>query len=314
MIPYLTQPGIQLGPVDLYAFGVIVATAAAVGLELGRRRFRRFGLDPVIGERFAWFTLIGGFVGAHLFSVLVYFPEKVARNPLVLLKLWEDISSFGGMLGALVGMGLFFWRRAPGLDARVRMAYMDVAAFVFAVSLAIGRMACSLAHDHPGTLTSFPLAISLRSAPARAYIANVYADAGRLATLPPPDQLASMGFHDLGWYEFLYLSAVVVPVMLLLDRRFARRHGHSTPPTGLFVAAFVVLYMPVRFALDFLRVNDVRYAGLTPGQWTAVAALIALGVTAAVRRVRSRRANGAPWHAADDIRPANEAHVAPRGS
>lgn len=276
MIPYVTQPCVQLGPLRICAFGVIVAAAASVGLELGRRRFRRFGLDPAIGEGFAWYTLIGGFLGAHLFSVLVYFPEKVARNPLVLFKVWEDISSFGGMIGALIGMSLFFLRRAPGLDARLRRAYVDVAAYIFAFSLAIGRIACSLAHDHPGTLTHFPLAISLRSASARAYIADVYADAGRFATLPRPERLPSLGFHDLGWYEFLYLSLVVVPVMLLLDRWFARRHGHATPSTGLFLATFVLLYMPVRFALDFLRVNDARYGGLTPGQWTAAAALAAL--------------------------------------
>lgn len=295
MIPFLTQPGIQVGPIGLHAFGVIVAIAVYVGLELGQRRFRRFGLDTLTAERFAWFTLAGGFLGAHLFSVLVYFPDKVARNPLVLLKVWEDISSFGGMLGAVAGMGLFFWRNHPELDARARMAFVDVAAFVFAISLAIGRIACSLAHDHPGTVTHFPLAISLQSPAAREYITSVYADAGRLATLPPPDQLAALGFHDLGWYEFLYLAIVVIPAMLALDRWFARRHGHATPPTGLFVATFVVLYMPVRFLLDFLRVQDVRYAGLTPGQWVAMAALGALAIVAARRalaRARVPRAKG----------------------
>ncbi|MBI3568111.1 MAG: prolipoprotein diacylglyceryl transferase [Gemmatimonadetes bacterium] len=273
----------------LYAFGVIVASAVMVGLGLVRRRVRRFRLDPAIGEGFAWYALVGGFLGAHIFSVLLYFPEKVAQHPLVLLKLWEDISSFGGMLGALVGIGIYFWYKAPGLDPHLHRAYVDVAAYAFAFSLAIGRAACSLAHDHPGTLTRFPLAVSLQSASARAYIAQVYSDAGRLATLPPLGTLASLGFHDLGWYEFLYLSVIVAPSMLLLDRWFARRHGYGTPSTGLFLAAFVLLYMPARFALDFLRIVDVRYAGLTPGQWTAGAALIGFAMTAMMRRTRSQR-------------------------
>ena len=34
--------------------------------------------------------------------------------------------------------------------------------------------------------------------------------------------------------------------------------------------------MPVRFLLDFLRVSDVRYAGLTPAQWAALCVLTAL--------------------------------------
>ena len=54
---------------------------------------------------------------------------------------------------------------------------------------------------------------------------------------------------------------------------------------GTFLVAFIALYMPVRFALDFLRVSDVRYAGLTPAQWAALAALAALPLV--VRRVRA---------------------------
>ena len=44
----------------------------------------------------------------------------------------------------------------------------------------------------------------------------------------------------------------------LLDRRPRR--------PGVFLVAFVGLCMPMRFLLDFLRVSDVRYAGLTPTQ------------------------------------------------
>lgn len=69
-----------------------------------------------------------------------------------------------------------------------------------------------LAHDHPGTLTTFPLAASLKTPVARAYITGVYQDAGRLAELPGPSVLSSMAFHDLGWYDFLYTLLVIVPV------------------------------------------------------------------------------------------------------
>jgi phosphatidylglycerol:prolipoprotein diacylglycerol transferase len=37
------------------------------------------------------------------------------------------------------------------------------------------------------------------------------------------------------------------------------------------VADFVLLYAPGRFLLDFLRIADARYGGLTPGQWAAAA-------------------------------------------
>lgn len=61
--------------------------------------------------------------------------------------------------------------------------------------------------------------MSLRSASAHDYIVDLYRDAGRLAELPPAPTLAAMGFHDLGWYEFLYLSVIVVPRTFRVVRR-----------------------------------------------------------------------------------------------
>lgn len=275
MIPYFEQPSFSIGPLTIHAFGVMVAFAVATGLHVGERRFARVGLDRALGERMAWWLLIGGFLGAHLFSVLFYFPEKVAANPLVLLRVWEDISSFGGILGGAIAGWAFFRFRARDVDAAARLAYLDVAAFVFPIALLIGRVGCALAHDHPGTVTSFPLALSLSSAEAREYIGYVYASAGRIAELPAPGVLATFGFHDLGLYEMLYLALLVVPVTLLLARQ-------ARAP-GFYLGAFLLMYMPARFLLDLLRVSDARYAGLTPAQWVALLALAGL----AALRVRA---------------------------
>ena len=271
MIPFIEQHSANIGSLRVHAFGVIVAAAVVVGMAVGARRMRRSGLDAAVGERFAWWVILGGFLGAHLFSVIFYFPEKIGDNPLVVLKVWEDISSFGGVLGGVAGMWLFFRFRAPGTSAAVRWAFADVAAFVFPISLMIGRIGCAVAHDHPGSITDFPLAVSLESPEAQAYVRSVYATAHLLPELPSPGVLTDLGFHDLGWYEFLYLAAVVVPVMLLLGRAAHR--------PGTLLRAFVLLYMPVRFWLDFLRISDVEYAGLTPAQWVAVTALLVVLIT-----------------------------------
>ena len=273
MIPYIDQPSFSAGSLTITAFGVIVSGAVLAGFEIGRRRFRDLGLDAATGEGLGWYAIVGGFIGAHVFSVLFYFPEKVVSNPLILFKLWEDISSFGSILGGLLAIWVYFRIKAPGVRAERRRAYLDVVAFTFPFSLAIGRLACSLAHDHPGSLTTSPLAISLESPAAREYISSVYRNAGRAAELPSAEAMVRMRFHDLGWYEFLYLTAIVVPAVLSLNHR---RRGHL--PTGRFAALFILLYMPVRFALDFLRVGDARYAGLTPAQWTALALFGALPV------------------------------------
>lgn len=266
MIPFFEQPCAHLGPLQVCAFGIVVAASVFAGLELGRRRFHELNLDLATGEGMAWYAVVGGFAGAHLFSVLLYFPEKVRENPLILLKFWEDISSFGGMLGGLIGMVVFFRRRPLPEDGPGKLAYVDAVASVFPIALMIGRLACSLAHDHPGTVTKFPLAISLARPQAQAYITRMYEDAGRVGELPSASVLQTMGFHDLGWYEFLYLGLVIVPLMA-----YCRREGRRP---GFFLGLFAILYMPARFALDFLRVNDVRYLGLTPAQFVCVVGIV----------------------------------------
>ncbi|MCL4866309.1 MAG: prolipoprotein diacylglyceryl transferase [Gemmatimonadales bacterium] len=281
MIPYFPQPSIDLGPVTIHAFGVIVTAAVLIGLEVARRRLRHLGLDMTLSDRLAGWTLIGGFLGAHLFAVLLYVPEKVAADPFVLLKVWEHLSSFGGILGGLLGLWIFV-RVRVGLDRANCGRYLDAVAYAFPVALLVGRFACTVAHDHPGSLTRMPLAVSLAAEPARVFIRGVYAAAGRVTELPADPELARVGFHDLGWYEFLYLGLVVVPITLWLGRR--------SRPAGTFVVSFVLLYMPVRFALDFLRVSDVRYAGLTPAQWVALIAVLLLAASVVWRRTRVARA------------------------
>ena len=208
-----------------------------------------------------------GFVVAHFYSVLAYFPREAMRDPLLLLKFWEDISSFGGFAGGLLGLWLFFRFKARDVDAATRLRYLDVIAYVFPFAWAIGRIACTVAHDHPGTVTTFPLGIRLVSPEAQAYIASFYREAGRLAELPPPAVLAKMAFHDLGWYEFLYMSCLMIPAFLALDRK--------PRPPGFFLIAFLLLYVPARFFLDFLRIGDARYFGLTPGQYAGVPIFLA---------------------------------------
>ncbi len=276
MIPYFEQPILRLGPITLHAFGALVGAALLAGSALTVKRCRKAGLDPELGGDLAVYAIVAGFVAAHLYAALAYYPRDVLRDPLLLLKVWENISSFGGFAGGLIGIWLFFRLRAPGLTGDEKWRYLDAVVFVLPFAWVLGRLACTVAHDHPGTVTSFPLGVSLATPEARAYIASYYEAAGRLAELPPPAQLARMAFHDLGWYEFLYTLVVMVPAFLVLDRTPRR--------SGFYALAFLFLYVPARFALDFLRLADARYLGLTPAQYAGLAGLAAAGVAVALRR------------------------------
>ena len=273
MIPYFEQPAFDLGPLSVHAFGISVGVAVWIGLAIAQKRFARLGLDVQLGHRLGGWILVGGIAGAHLFSILFYFPQKLQADPWLLLRVWEDISSFGAIIGGVTAALLFFATRANDDERRAKLAYFDAIAFVFPLGLAIGRIGCALAHDHPGTVTTFPLAISLNSDAALNYIGGVYRGAG----LALPENATAMAFHDLGLSECLFLSLIVVPLFLFWDRR--------SRPTGFFVVALAALYLPVRFSLDMLRVADVRYVGLTPAQWVAGLIMVALPFAA----VRNRK-------------------------
>lgn len=275
MLPFFEQPTWHIGPLPIHAFGILVAIAIWFGFAAVEKRFERLGLDPAVGNRLGGWMIAGGIAGAHLFAIFLYVPNKLANDPWLLVRVWDDISSVGGMLGGVVGALLFFATRVRDHERQARIAYLDAIAFVFPAALAIGRAGCALAHDHAGSVTTFPLAISLESSSALAFIRGVYDSAG----LALPAAVSTMGFHDLGLYELLFLSLVIVPLFLFWNRR--------PRATGFYLVAFAALYFPVRFALDMLRVSDVRYLGLTPAQWTA--ALIVAGLPFAAVRHRKVR-------------------------
>lgn len=276
MIPFFDQPVLRLGPLTVHAFGAMVALGILVGGWLALRWARRRGLDDRITEGVLTWTLVAGFVGAHLFSVLFYFPDHLARDPWLLIRIWQDLSSFGAFAGGLVGIWLYFRVRQPELETARKWAHTDSVGFAIPFAWALGRLGCTLAHDHPGRVTSFFLGRSLSGFEARRYVRRVYEEAGRATELPSPEVLSGMAFHDLGWYEFLFLALAVVPLFLFLNRR--------ERPRGFFTATFLVTYCPVRFVLDFLRVGDATYAGLTPAQYLAVAGTL-LGAWIWRRRV-----------------------------
>jgi phosphatidylglycerol:prolipoprotein diacylglycerol transferase len=281
MIPYYSQPVFHLGPLPIHMFGILVATGIFVGMTITLKRAAFEGLDPRVDEDLIWYAVLIGFISAHVFDLVAYDPQRIIDDPLSLVKIWDGISSFGGMLGGLLGMVWFFWRKTPGMSLATRLRYVDTIAFGWPFAWVFGRSGCTVAIDHPGTITSFPLAISLKTEAAQDKIRYLYEAAGKSDLLPA--DLSSLGFHNLGLYEMLYTLLVIVPVWLLLARK--RR------APGFWLALFFLLYVPVRFGLDFLRMADARYLGLTPAQYASViGAIIAAWVLANTKKLQASEA------------------------
>ncbi len=229
-IEKLHFPGIQ-------PFGVLVAIGVLSGARLSEWRAKRLGLkDDVVSDGIAH-IVISGFLLGHVFDMVTYFPEKLSEAPWELLMPWKSLSSYGGFFGAALG-GLFWrWRRGFPLTP-----VFEQVAFGMPLGWFFGRMGCFVVHDHPGSLTAFPLAVDNFQYPG-------------LETGPR---------HDLGLYEVIW-SAAVMLLFLWLDRK--------PRPFGFFMGWIVVLYAPVRFGLEFLREVDRAYYGLTPAHYSSVFAL-----------------------------------------
>jgi phosphatidylglycerol:prolipoprotein diacylglycerol transferase len=250
VIPYFPIPAISLpGGLRITVFAVLACLGVVAGCRLAMRRASEAGLPPRELRGALIWVLSAGFLGAHLAAILLYAPAWLAKDHLMLLKIWRGMSSFGGFAGALAGAFFYFRRRR-----RPWIAEADILVEALVTGWIFGRLGCALVHDHIGSGTSFLLGIKFRS--------GIY--------------------HDLGLYEFLYTLFVLWPAVCLARR--AQR-------PGLCAAAVSLLYAPVRFALDFLRITDPRYMGLTPAQYGAIA-LAGFGACMLIRAAYSLQTAG----------------------
>ncbi len=262
MIPYFELPSLHLGPFTLQAFGVFAALGVYVGARLAAREAQRHGLDPRPLTDYAVWGVAAGVLGGHAIHLLLYHPEELSDWRRV-LSFWEGLSSFGGLLGAVIAAVVYFGRRPIRFDD-----YADSFALGIAPGWGIARIGCFVIHDHPGVRTSFPLAVRF-----------------------PESAAHVLGFsgtrHDLGLDDAIALFAFAA-VLYFLDRRGLLR--------GRLLAVLALLYGTSRFLLDFLRAADVpyadaRYLGLTPAQYFCFA-LWGYGIWKLASRGRAREAAG----------------------
>ena len=235
MLPHPSIPPLVISEgIVLYAFDVCVAVAVMVGVLMAEKRAKSVGLDRRIILDVSLWAVIPGFVVSHLYSLVFYFPERIAADPWVLLNIFGEMSSFGGFIGGALGViGYFHLKKIPFWP------YSDPLAFGFTLAWVFGRLGCTLAFDHPGSLTDFSLAMPYKGT----------------------SELEAGVRHNLGFYEFLWaLGLSAVFIWRYRKPNFA----------GWHVVVFLLTYVPIRFTWDFLRAVDKRYWGLTPGQYAAL--------------------------------------------
>jgi phosphatidylglycerol:prolipoprotein diacylglycerol transferase len=225
----------RIGDFEVTTFGVMVAAAALIGLWIFRRELMRSGL-PESGVDAAVAGVLGGLAGAKLLWTI----EHAGEAPLADLFLSRGgMSWFGGLLGG-VGAGLWMLKRrhiplVGGLAA---------ASPALAVGHAVGRIGCFLVGDDYGGPTDLPWGVAFPEG------------------LPPTE----VPVHPTQLYE----AALLLPVAWMLFRWRARQ-----APDRVVVGGYLLMAGLLRFAIEFIRVNERVLGPLTVAHLISTAVAIA---------------------------------------
>lgn len=259
MFPYIQAGPWHLGPFTIHLFGILVGLAIILGVTMSQRDADKRGLNPLIVSEMQIWAIVVGFLVAHWFALIFYFPERVRQDPLELLWVWKGISSFGGFIGGVTGLVVYL-KVIKKVDP---WPHIDAIAYGFSWAWIFGRMGCTTAHDHPGRITDLAFSVSYPAFRPLATPGHVIGEAGVPQFLDSTinQALPWIQRYDLGFYE-LFFAMGLVTILFLTNRKAKRWAGYN-------VAVLALLYAPVRFLFDFLRVIDKTYYGLTPGQYAA---------------------------------------------
>jgi phosphatidylglycerol:prolipoprotein diacylglycerol transferase len=246
-IPYTTFPTIDIGPLNLRTFGLMVAIGVLLGAWIAATYVERYGISRDETYRVATWMVLAGIVGSRLTWAATHTDQ--IESPLDVIAVWEGGIQFSGGFICAVVVGLPFFRRWTRLE---RWRVLDGYSLGLTAGLAIGRIGCYSVGEHFGRRSDFFLATRYEGGEVRE---------------PGPggfELVPGTTFHNTALYELLYL--IVAFAVLGAALLIARRRGRELAP-GTIVGSFLVYYGVARWLSDTLRINDERVAGMTGAQW-----------------------------------------------
>ncbi|MDE1176310.1 MAG: prolipoprotein diacylglyceryl transferase [Edaphobacter sp.] len=268
-------PYINLGPVHLGTFGLLLWLAAVVGTIVLHKNFVRNGVDADALSVVAM-VVIAGVVGAKawhelqspadLWAALRKIAAPGWKHPLDMMVdflhwFQAGFAWFGGMLA---GIAMLMWqgraaRFKGALGERVGgMRMLDLAAPAAAIGYGVGRIGCLLSGDGDyGIKTTLPWGVHMR------------AD----ALVPTPDLV-----QPTPVYELLF-SAVLA--------WWLWQRGKKHLSVGQLTGEYLVVSGIGRFLVEFVRVNPRLYFGMSNAQVAALGSVVAGAVLIALSRARN---------------------------
>jgi len=223
---------LELGPLTVYTYGVLLAAAYLLGLKLAMVRAKARGLDQSRVLDLGIYIIISALVGAKLLLLFTDFGTFV-DNPRELLSLVRSGGVFYGGLILAVVVAVWYIRRI-GLPL---WTTCDVFAPGIALGHVVGRLGCLFAGCCYGKPSTLPWAITFTDPFAAANV-------GTPLNVPlHPTQLYEAG-----------AEALILALLLMTESRGRRFAGRT-------FWLYMLLYAVSRYVIEMFR-GDPRGAVL----------------------------------------------------
>ena len=223
----------ELGYITVYTYGVLLAAAYLLGLQLARVRAKNRGLDANRVLDLGIYIIISALLGAKLLLLITDFKSFTA-DPRELLTLARSGGVFYGGLIVAVVVALWYIRRV-GLPL---WTTCDVFAPGIALGHVVGRLGCLFAGCCYGKPTDKPWGIT-------------FTDPFAATNVGTP---LGVPLHPTQLYE---AGAELVILMLLLT---TERKGRAYPGRTFWL--YMLLYAVSRFIIEFFRGDERGTVGM----------------------------------------------------
>jgi len=262
---------VQIGPISVHWYGVIIATAVLAGGVIGTIEARRRGENPDVGWAMLLPVLVFAVIGARLYHVIhqwAYYSEHLDLIP----QIW--IGGLG-IPGAVAGgvFAIWLYCRINHLNT---LRWFDIFASAMLLGQAIGRLGNFVNQELYGPPTDLPWGIPIDAA----HRVGPWTD---LAAYP----VDTTRFHPLFAYEAL-LNLVGLVLILWAARRFA-----AWLYDGDVLAFYLIWYSGVRIWLETFRVENWTILGVPTAIWIGILTIVAAGGVFILRHVKGWGVAGA---------------------
>lgn len=260
---------IEIGPLSLRWYGLLMVTAIFMGATIASQEVERRGENgDDLWDMLVW-VLIPALLGARLYYVFIQSPRDALgigyylSHPLSIFQIWT-----GGIhiFGAFIFGGLAIWLYAKFRKLPL-FVFLDAVSLALPLSQAIGRWGNFINQELYGPPTTLPWGLRI----------------DRIHRIPPYNDLTlypdSVRFHPLFLYESIW-NLLGFAILFWISRRF-----YPQLKTGDLTLLYLIWYPLGRFFLEFLRTDSWFFAG-TP--FNVVHILSFLSIIAAIVLLRLR--------------------------